>query len=91
MAFVAATLAHFGLLVHGKPVKRSVRIADQHESPPGTLAIRFMGADTPETHVECKNDDGSSVFYSQGRPGEIAAEKPRREPVIAPATVGQGV
>ena len=23
MAFVAATLAHFGLLVHGKPVKRT--------------------------------------------------------------------
>ena len=60
----------------GVSVDRDVEIADQHESPPGTLAIRLMGADTPETHVEVrKGRDKPSVYYGQGRSGEIASEE----------------
>lgn len=55
--------------------ERAVAIADQKESPPGMLALRFMGVDTPETHVIAKDKNGEEVAYSQGRPAEIAAEE----------------
>jgi endonuclease YncB( thermonuclease family) len=55
-------------------VERDVLIADQKQTPPGMLSIRFLGLDTPETHVMGKDDEGKPISVSQGRPAEIAAE-----------------
>ncbi|OGQ80083.1 MAG: hypothetical protein A2289_21585 [Deltaproteobacteria bacterium RIFOXYA12_FULL_58_15] len=59
---------------NGISVTRDVQIADQGESPQGMLAIRFVGTDTPETHFAVSKD-GETMFYSQGRAAENAAER----------------
>jgi len=60
----------------GVSVRRDVEIADQRESPEGMLAIRLMGADTPETHVEVrKGRNKPSVWYGQGKSGQVATKK----------------
>ncbi|MEK7705291.1 MAG: thermonuclease family protein [Myxococcota bacterium] len=64
--------------------ERAVAIADQQESPPGMLAVRFIGVDAPETHVIAKDKNGEDVAYSQGRPGEIAAAELKK--LLAQAT-----
>ncbi|MEZ4271323.1 MAG: thermonuclease family protein [Myxococcota bacterium] len=56
----------FKVKINGE--KRDIYIADQKESPKKMLAVRFMGADTPETHVMGR--DGKP--HSQGKPGVLA-------------------
>ena len=54
-----------------------IHISDQQESPRGMVAVRFMGVDTPETHVPVTGADGKKHYEGQGKPGEIAANATR--------------
>ena len=72
----------FKVTVEG--VERKVVIADQRETPEGHLAVRFVGVDTPETHVRGRGPNGEEQYFDQGKPAQLAKRALRR--ILSKAT-----